>query len=180
MLVFKFSTLVLVLCVTVCLANKEAFYAEVLKKSLDARTLNLTMARSATMRVTIPSTLQLEFNGMHLLHYMLDLFMRSRNVQQRKEIIDLTVLMIEKGGDVLAVQRNQPDLVLKSIIIRQMKLAKRLAERGAPPELSSALLQMIYSVPCDTVPLAKLLLHADTIVRSDSIRQFICATLFLI
>jgi hypothetical protein len=146
----------------------EPFYLEVLQNTLSSRTLNTTLALEVLARFNSSRLLQSPINGMNMLHHTFDLYMLSRESQQRKQLIEIASLMIGKGVDVTAVHPGHPDLLSKSIIIRNMQLAKKLAEHGAPAETNSALLRLMYAVPCDIVPLAKLLLHADTITRYDS------------
>lgn len=128
---------------------------------------------------------ELTINGRPYLHHLYDLFMLSHSATDRKKVIDLAYKSIQKGSDAsLTAQTGQyePDLVYKSVYIRNMTMAHAVIDQlremqqdedGSEDEDEEKLaaltgadtFQLLYLLSCDPVPLAKMLLHANNIVR---------------
>jgi len=104
------------------------------------------------------------FGDRPILHHILNLYFQSRNVRDRKTLVEIGHMLIDSGADVNAQFNNDPHVLFKAVLLREMGLAKSVAEAGSV--LNSPLaLQQLYSVPCDPIPLSKLLLHAGSIIE---------------
>jgi hypothetical protein len=79
-------------------------------------------------------------------------------------LIDLSLKLIEYNANVSATYNKDPSLLFKSILLREMRLAKGLSENGAK-DIEFRTLSNLFSIACEPVPLAKLLLYADTYTR---------------
>jgi hypothetical protein len=102
-------------------------------------------------------------DGRPLTHHVFDLYLRSEDVSERKKLVEILKVLVLRGSDVNAHYNDQPDIIFKAIMLREMGLAKDIAEAGAM--LNSPLIfQQLYSLPCDPIPLSKMLLHGQTIL----------------
>ena len=147
--------------------NKDHFYIEVLHRALaESDKLNLTMAMAAATRFSNGSAhLQRLLLDRNIIHHTLDLYRLSQNNAERAYLVEILGILVEKGAAIREQDDEEPDVVTKSVFIREMVLANKLVHAGQLPlSLSSSLLRLLYMIPCDAVPLAKLLLHAHTIV----------------
>ena len=147
--------------------NKDHFYIEVLHRALaESDKLNLTMAMAAATRFSNGSGyLQRLLLDRNIIHHTLDLYRLSQNNAERAYLVEILGIIVDKGATIREKDDEEPDAVTKSVFIREMVLANKLVHAGQQPlSLSSSLLRLLYMIPCDAVPLAKLLLHAHTIV----------------
>ena len=147
--------------------NKDHFYIEVLHRALaESDKLNLTMAMAAATRFSNGSAhLQRLLLDRNIIHHTLDLYRLSQKNAERAYLVEILGIIVEKGAMIREKDDEDPDAVTKSVFIREMVLADKLVHTGQLPlSLSSSLLRLLYMIPCDAVPLAKLLLHAHTIV----------------
>lgn len=98
-----------------------------------------------------------------LTHHVFNLYINSPNLSERRVLIEILRVMVSRGADVNAVYRHDPDLIFKAVMLREMELAIDIAKAGAM--LNSPLIfQQLYSLPCDPIPLSKMLLHGQTIL----------------
>jgi hypothetical protein len=102
-----------------------------------------------------------------LLHHALNLYFMRKSVQDRAALVRLMLTLVDKRVEINAPYRNDPDVVFKAVVIRELGLAYALAGGGGLTNNSMSLTQL-YSVPCDPVPLSKLLLHAQSVVQAQS------------
>ena len=99
-----------------------------------------------------------------LLHHALNLYFISPDPQDRAALVALMRDLIEKHIDINAPYNSDPDVVFKAVVIRELGLAHAMAGGGGLTNHSVSLTQL-YSVPCDPVPLSKLLLSAHSVVQ---------------
>lgn len=100
-----------------------------------------------------------------LLHHALNLYFMSQIPKDRSTLVDVMHALIDKHIDINAPYNSDPDVVFKTIVIRELGLAYALAGGGGLTNNSISLTQL-YSVPCDPIPLSKLLLHAHSVVQT--------------
>jgi hypothetical protein len=102
-------------------------------------------------------------NRRPLTHHAFNLYLSSGDVSERRKLIEIIKVLVLRGSDVNAHYEDEPDLIFKAIMLREMDLAKEIAKAGAM--LNSPLIfQQLYSLPCDPIPLSKMLLHGQTIL----------------
>lgn len=106
------------------------------------------------------------FGDRPILHHMMNLYMVTKDQALHQELLVLTELLIEKGANPNNPFNNDPDVVTKALIMREMKLALQFAEEGGAVLSSPFQLQTLFSLSCNPTPIAKMLLHADTILRT--------------
>lgn len=106
--------------------------------------------------------------GVPLFHYAYNLIVR---VQQPRPVLDLVEALISAGADVnVQHPHGEPSVLFKSIVSRQLKVTRELLDAGAViGSKDDQLLLRLLTVPCDTVPFSKLLLHADTALRAPEL-----------
>lgn len=102
------------------------------------------------------------------LHHMLNIYFRSRDVGTRKDLVQLMLHCVEAGVTVEEPFGSDPSVLFKALAMREMNLARALAAASGAPLATRLLLTHLYSLPCELVPLAKLLLHANTIVSRNA------------
>ena len=169
-------------------ANKDHFYIEVLHRALaESDKLNMSMAMSAAVRFSNGSAyLQRKLLDRNVIHHVLDMYRLSRDNGERAALVEVLKVVINKGARMQEEDDEEPDAVIKSLYLREMVLAEALVTTAQLPfTVTSNLVRLLYMVTCDTVPLAKLLLHAHTIVASvvatkgdfpngvDGVRRFV-------
>ena len=103
--------------------------------------------------------------GRPLLHHFMNLYFIRQSAEERKELVEMMLIMIQKKIDINSPYLNDPDVLFKSIVIRELALSRALVRGGGMTNNSLSLTQL-YSVPCDPIPLSKLLLHAHSIVKT--------------
>jgi hypothetical protein len=130
-------------------------------------------------------------NGAPLIHHAFNMYYGSRDAGHRKYILRVIDALITRGSDVNVQYRNEPDVIYKAILLREMSLAKQIASAGSVLN-SPMILSQLYSVPCDPIPLSKLLLHAASLVETqikisnqsgkpygkDQIKQLLAGTIY--
>lgn len=138
---------------------------------LQSNSFNYNKINSLLQLLSINDLNQLISNKIPLLHYLFNLYLNNRNYNERKEIIKLINIIILKGYDVNIQYDNDPDIIYKAIMIREMKLAENIANSGSI--LNSPLIfQQLYSLPCDPIPLSKMLLHAQSLLQKRKKKDF--------
>jgi hypothetical protein len=75
------------------------------------------------------------------------------------------MLAIDKGANVSAPLRQDPSVLYKSLILREMSLSSKISNVCKEDELDARLFNQLFSVACESIPLSKMLLHADNIFR---------------
>ena len=101
-----------------------------------------------------------------LLHHSLNLYFMSQSTSERATLVELMFALISKRVDINAPYSSDPDVVFKAVVIRELGLAHAMVGGGGLTNKSISLTQL-YSVPCDPIPLSKLLLHAQTVVSKQ-------------
>ena len=95
-----------------------------------------------------------------ILHYSLKLYFLRRHPMLRRQLVELMTLLTMYGADPNEAYNNEPGVLFKAVLLREMQLANVFVQAGA---VSSAIvLQQLYAVPCEPTPIAKLLLNLDT------------------
>lgn len=110
-------------------------------------------------------------------HYMLFLYFKSADLTARRGLVRLMTKCIEEfGADVTNSYGKDPSVLFKALLLREMSLAKVVAEASGNQTdglqlITRSALSQLYSVPCEVVPLSKLLLHASTIIGKSSLSK---------
>lgn len=108
------------------------------------------------------------------LHMLLNQFMLSTNPIDKQQFLELFELSMNHGADPSISLNNDPPLYIKGIMIKEMELVKTIIEHShksitneiiARSSKISRLLKMIYAMPAEVVPLAKLLLHVEKLTH---------------
>lgn len=108
-----------------------------------------------------------------VLHHLFDLHRLTSNPHQKAELVDIMLQSIRVGADTSKPFKNDPPLLFKAVILKELNLAKSIADKSSsgvlsmltgPLQWTSLFFSNLYAIPSETVPLVKLLLHADTIV----------------
>lgn len=113
---------------------------------------------------------------------LMNLYMLSKNPYERRALVDLTIrcLPFTAKGSIAQSFKSDPPLMFKSIMLREMNLSKAFIEHEPAQTVEiiktqslwvAKALASLYSVPSEAVPLTKLLLHADTMIRQKPNRQ---------
>ena len=116
-----------------------------------------------------------------VLHHLLNIFAAFNHPGVRRGLLEIVFKCIDLGVDVNAPFNNDPPLMFKALTFRELHLTKVLIMKTDFEALLNAksswltyFLNNLFTIPGEPVPLTKLLLHADTIVRSkpDGINAF--------
>ena len=109
-----------------------------------------------------------------VLHMLLNQFMLSQNPSDKQLFLELFNLAMEHGADPSTPLNNDPPLYIKGIMIKEIELVKSIVEHShksitneiiARSSKISRLLKMIYAMPAEVVPIAKLLLHVEKLTH---------------
>lgn len=105
-----------------------------------------------------------------ILHTVLNHFMLSKSQEEKAEYIKMIHLGIERGMDIASPFSNDPPLYVKTIMIKEMNITLAFINAGrrfitqefiARSRKMSRALTMLYSMPAEIVPPAKLLLMVE-------------------
>lgn len=164
----------------------EAEWRAALRSEDDQRHLNATRALLQLQSAKTSPDMQRWLCRLNLgagadmppLHFLLNMYFKNRDSEMRKALVLLMLKCIDAGSDVKEQFGKDPSVIFKALVMREMNLAKALAaaaaanttsaDREDPLLVTRSLLTQLYSVPCELVPLAKLLLHANTIVSRNA------------
>lgn len=115
-----------------------------------------------------------------LLHHMLNLYRLSSSSSVKSQLIDIMLQGLERGFDAQTPYKSDPPLIYKSIMLKELNLTKSLIDSSPDSvvfmvshqqQWLAQFLATLYSIPSEPVPLAKLLLHADTIASQNVIKS---------
>lgn len=115
-----------------------------------------------------------------LLHHMLNLYRLSSSASVKSQLIDIMLQGLERGFDAQTPYKSDPPLIYKSIMLKELNLTKSLIDSSPQSvvfmvshqqQWLAQFLANLYSIPSEPVPLAKLLLHADTIASQNVIKS---------
>ncbi len=148
--------------------NEKMNITESMKILQDARSLS-----SGLFQMIITTPIDYETNDesarfMPLLHHCIKLYFLSSNSRDRRQIVSFMFYLIENGADVNAKYANDPSLLFKVILLREIHLASVIVKYGAiekkptATEILPNIWKIIYTVNCEVVPLAKLFLNMNT------------------
>lgn len=137
----------------------------------DNQRFNYTIAKFIIGGILNPEPLTHPINGRPVLHHLLNMYWQSRDQTQKAELVDIILLCIKKGAPVDEAFEGEPDAISKSILMREMSVAKALTKASKGINIDVLKLRELYSIPCNPTPLVKLLLHADTIVRQKTLES---------
>lgn len=126
--------------------------------------LDLQCAMDAAMEMSSDQLNAPIFGNRPLLHHVLNLYMISTDPQSKQSILALAQLLLDRGTSPNTRYDNDPDVTTKALIVRELGLAKALADAGALLTLPVQL-HTLFSLACNPTPVAKMLLQADTILR---------------
>jgi hypothetical protein len=98
----------------------------------------------------------------------------STNVVQKSEIIEVIQQCVKLGYEINIPYRNDPPLFYKALVIRELKTTQTFLI-NSKTDLKMLILNqsewlvrffsILFEIPSQPVPIAKLLLHANTIVK---------------
>jgi hypothetical protein len=159
---------------------------------LNFQSYNPTNAIEQLHKLQDKSLLDISLSGnIPILHHLLNLYFQASSLKTnqpassvRASLVEIMLLCIDYGVDVDQSYRNDPSALSKAIILRELEVAKRISsssvikqqaqsleltatESTNPAKNSATVMMQLYAIPCEAVPLAKLLLHADTIIRQN-------------
>lgn len=110
-----------------------------------------------------------------LLHMLLNQYMLSANATDKQLFLELfSLAMTQHGADPSIPLNNDPPLYIKGVMIKEMELVKSIIESSqksitneiiARSTKISRLLKLIYALPAEVVPIAKLLLHVEKLTH---------------
>lgn len=126
---------------------------------------NVTRIRSILHDVENNAVLKIPISGKPIIHHLLNTYFQSQNRKQKTDLVEIILLCIQKGADVDDDVQGEPSTVLKSLLIREIRITKALIDSSTASMVTSENLEEIYSIPCNPIPLAKLFLNADTFLN---------------
>lgn len=109
-------------------------------------------------------------------HHLLNLHMIAKSPKDKEIIIDLLSLAIKKGLDVNALFRDDPPLFFKCLISKEFNLFVQVLNAGRKVFINQVIgrsrwvvqaLNILYALPSEVVPIAKLLLHVEQRVHRE-------------
>lgn len=133
----------------------------------DPVNLYLTLAKEVAQQLTDEELRTPIYGNRPILHHMLNLYFLSKNHQHKNDLVDLMIYFIQRGVDVDAPFQNDPEILFKSLMIREIAVAVEVARRASFK--SPATFQQLFAIPCDPIPFSKMLLHATTIIQARNI-----------
>lgn len=113
-----------------------------------------------------------------VLHHLLNIFRLSGDDRTKSEVLDVVLNCMRLGADASQSYSSDPPLLFKLILLKEAHITRE-AVATSPKALldllmgswqwSSGFFSQLYSMPSESVPLVKLLLYADTLVRSKGL-----------
>jgi hypothetical protein len=167
---------ILVICLLISASSQRALSDSV---SVDERGANLVlqqfhecvaepsrldlMCAFSSLEELDDSLINVSFKGeTPVLHHLMNLYVLTMDHGARHGIKQLMVALLGRGVDVN--DGGPPHILTKAIMMREMMLAKDIGRAGAimtdAQEFTS-----LFSTPCNPSSVAKMLLHADTLLR---------------
>lgn len=136
--------------------------------------LNIEVALAVLEKFTEGQQLVGLVNGtVPVLHQLLNLFAAFNHPGVKRGLLEIVFKCIDMGADVNAPYKDEPPLMFKALTFRELHLTKVLIMKTDLEALLNAksswltfFLNNLFTIPGEPVPLTKLLLHADTIIRS--------------
>ena len=71
-----------------------------------------------------------ELSNMPIIHHAFNLYFGSNSLDERKVLVAMLKVLIDRGVDVNAKSGQDPDIIFKAIVLREMGLAKKIASAG--------------------------------------------------
>jgi hypothetical protein len=137
-----------------------SLHSSFVSSKFDAR-VSLSLAREVSEEeVNIPI-----LDERPLMHHVFNLYFRSQDNSERRILVEILKVLVARGADVNAPYGDDPDLMFKAVLLREMDLAKDIANAGALLN-SPLILQQLYSLPCEPIPLSKMLLHGQSLLAN--------------
>jgi hypothetical protein len=135
-----------------------SLHGSFLSPQFDARH-SLALAREVSLEeVNVPI-----LDERPLMHHVFNLYFRSQDGSERKIFVEILKALVARGADVNAPYADDPDLIFKAVLLREIDLAKNIASAGALLN-TPLILQQLYSLPCEPIPLSKMLLHGQSLL----------------
>mmetsp|Transcript_19810 Transcript_19810/g.33321 ORF Transcript_19810/g.33321 Transcript_19810/m.33321 type:complete len:692 (+) Transcript_19810:81-2156(+) len=151
---------VIVLASPVTAGKVTDLHTALFPESLDIEAATQLVSTLDSYDINIPI-----YGDRPLLHHALNLYFMHQNPHIRASLVRFMLALVDRHVDINAPYNSDPDVLFKTVVIRELGLAKALAAGGGVTNNSLSLTQL-YSVPCDPIPLSKLLLHAHSVVQS--------------
>lgn len=114
------------------------------------------------------------YDDIPFLHHLLNLHRTSTSARDKSDVLEIFQAALSVGADPSIPYKEDPPLLFKAIVLKELHLCKNIVNSSASvvhsllfgrTQWSSMFVTHLYSLPSESVPLAKLLLHADTIIR---------------
>lgn len=111
-----------------------------------------------------------------LLHLLFNFHMLSKQPAEKAVILEVIELGIAKGLDVSAPFRDEPPLYFKALVAREFRLLRSILFAGKRAFANQVIarnhwlvlfMDILYAVPCEVVPLSKLLLYVEKLVHTQ-------------
>lgn len=167
-----------IVCTTVVAINVLDLQNDLISLLRDSQNADLDGALQKIENIP-KNTYDFDFtiNEIPYMHHVFNIYMFSKGKDKAKAM-DLIYNSIDKIGIGIfnPVWFQEPDLIFKSVFIRNLTLALSVSKQQTLLSNSitipnSDLLKLIYQIPCEPIPLAKLLLHSANIVKSSVYNQ---------
>lgn len=145
--------------------------------SIVTSSIRLSSTTGTTVSASSPSIDDVkDIDTIPLLHYCMVLYYKSTSVKTRSSIVTLMLKLLSYDSvSVNTPYKADPSVLVKALILREMKVATSIANRGGLADIDGSLpsiWQLIYQIPCEPVPIAKLLLsvytHVQSMIANDS------------
>lgn len=112
-----------------------------------------------------------------ILHHLMNMYVLSMDHGARHGIKELMLELLRRGADVN--DGGPPHIITKAVMMRELILAREMGHAGAivtnVEEFTS-----LFSIPCNPSSVAKMLLHADTLLRDRGLKQHMTASELLV
>lgn len=105
-------------------------------------------------------------NNSPLLHHLFNLYMMIQHNEIRRVLMEIVQLCAARGVNTNPQHTKDPDILFKSIFIREISVANKVALKASNAQITAAALSRLYMLLADPVPVAKMLLMLDTRIRN--------------
>lgn len=150
---------------------------------LSPKSVNITLARNilstastlpaSTLRQLLRAPIKMEtLPSIPLLHHCLNVYVRLENKWNvKRDLASLVETLVSMGADVNQKFGNDPPLLFKALKLRELRLSRTIANAGAIDDSTGVALRETLTVPCEPVPLAKLLLATSTFANKIAAKR---------
>lgn len=141
----------------------------------DHTKLDLPMAKKLLSQFKSDDTIVGNVNDdIPILHHLLNLHRMSTSARDKADVLETFVAALIVGADPSTPYKSDPPLIFKAILLKEINVCQLISDSSVfavrkmlhgQGRWSGLFFTHLYSTPSESIPLAKLLLHADTIVR---------------